>query len=166
MKTIFWTPLGNMVQHSFQQKIEPTEAKKICQPYHLAADSWYNIGINKMQNEVTVTVIRILFICHGRIYRTWKNACKSSTSCVSTSVLPMIYQCFWRARLANYHTRMRRSTTWKNSKNIFTMNTMACIIRWLATTTSPTWDCRKKPGLLEFGADAQRLFRAVLSSPV
>ena len=58
-----------MVQHSFQQKIEPTEAKKICQPYHLAADSWYNIGINKMQNEVTVTVIRILFICHGNIYR-------------------------------------------------------------------------------------------------
>lgn len=28
----------------------------------------------------------------------------------------MIYQYFWRVRLANYHTRMRRSTTWKNSK--------------------------------------------------
>lgn len=30
------------------------------------------------------------------------------------------------------------------------MNTMACIIRWLATTTSQTWNCQKNPGLLEF----------------
>ena len=28
-----------------------------------------------------------------------KNACKSSASCVLTSVLPMIYQYFWRAKL-------------------------------------------------------------------
>ena len=36
-------------------------------------------------------------------------------------------------------------------KNIFTMNTNVCGIHWLAITTSPTWNCRTKPGLLGFG---------------
>ena len=52
------------------------------------------------KQRVKRKMTRILFVCHGRIYRTWKNACKSSTSCVSASVLPMIYQYFWRVRLA------------------------------------------------------------------
>ena len=64
------------------------------------------------------TMTNVLFVCHGRIYRTWKNARKSSTSCVSTSVLPTIYQYFWRAGLVLYHTRMRRSKTWKNWKPV------------------------------------------------
>ena len=38
--------------------------------------------------------------------------------CVSTSILPTVYQYFWRARLANYHTRMRRTIKWKNLKNM------------------------------------------------
>ena len=44
--------------------------------------------------------------------------------CVLKSILPTVYQYFWRARLANYHTRMRGTIKWKNLKNIFSMNAM------------------------------------------
>ena len=37
-----------------------------------------------------------------------KNFCKSSTFCISSEVLPTIYQYFWRAGLADYGTKMRR----------------------------------------------------------
>ena len=58
-------------------------------------------------------MVKILFVCHGRIYRTWRNDCKPSTSCVSTSGSPIIYQHFWSVRIANHYTRTRRSVTWK-----------------------------------------------------
>lgn len=38
--------------------------------------------------------------------------------CVSKSILPTVYQYFWRARFANYHTRMRRTIKWKSLKNM------------------------------------------------
>ena len=69
-------------------------------------------------------MIKILFICHGRICQSWQNPYKSNVFCISYSILPMIYQYFQRARPAIIKFGKKRNLPlFVNRKSKFNLHT-------------------------------------------
>ena len=53
-------------------------------------------------------MVKILFICHGRIFLIRRKAWKFVIFCVSYSDLPTVYQYFWRVRFAIITTEIAK----------------------------------------------------------
>ena len=91
-------------------------------------------------------MIKVLFVCHGRIYWVWWNAYKSNIFCASCSILPMIYQYFGRVRLAIIIPNEKINKMDELKKRIYDEGNIIC---WLGIIISLTWDFWRKGVLLE-----------------